>query len=95
MLNKKQKQLSSNVGSSLAASIEPLAHQPNKARILFHMYLFGRFSSKLAQVVPLPYSSGRPTRYSDRFNDFSVTIPRIRKMSLSIIYFLARLGFDL
>ena len=33
-------------------------------------------SSELAQLVPLPYSRGRSTRYSDRLHDFSVTIPR-------------------
>ena len=35
--------------------------------------------SKLAQLVPLPYSRGRSTRYSDRLHDFSVTIPRCYK----------------
>ena len=33
----------------------------------------------LAQLVPLPYSQGRSTRYSDRLHDFSVTIPRCYK----------------
>ena len=30
-------------------------------------------------VVPLPYSCGRFTGYSNKFNDFSVTIPRYYK----------------
>ena len=41
--------------------------------------MFGRCSSELAQLVPLPYSRGRSTRYSDRLHDFSVTIPRCYK----------------
>ena len=46
---------------------------------LFWRYCFGRCSSKLAQLVPLPYSQGRSTCYSDRLHDFSVTIPRCYK----------------
>ena len=40
---------------------------------------FGRCSSELAELVPLPYSRGRSTRYSDRLHNFSVTIPRYYK----------------
>ena len=36
-------------------------------------------SSELAQLVPLPFSRGRSTCYSDRLHDFSVTIPRCYK----------------
>ena len=42
-------------------------------------YYFGRCSSELAQLVPLRFSRGRPTHYSDRLHDFSVTIPRCYK----------------
>ena len=42
-------------------------------------YYFGRCSSELAELFPLPYSRGRSTRYSDRLYDFSVTIPRCYK----------------
>ena len=45
----------------------------------FARYYFGRCSSELAQLVPLPYSRGRSTRYSDRLHDFSVTISRCYK----------------
>ena len=38
-----------------------------------------RCSSELNELVPLPYSQGRFTRYSDRFHDFYVTIPRCYK----------------
>ena len=47
---------------------------------LFYRYYFGRFSSELAQLVPLPYSRERSTHYSDRLRDFSVYyIPRCYK----------------
>ena len=37
-------------------------------------YYFGRCSFEMAQLVPLSYSWGRSTPYSDRLDDFSVTI---------------------
>ena len=40
---------------------------------------FGRCSSELTELVPIPYSQGRFTRYSDRFHDFYATIPRCYK----------------
>ena len=70
-------ELLDNVGPSLAASLEPLAHRQNLASLsLFYMYYFCRCSSELAQLVPLPFSQSRSTCYSDRLYDFSVTIPR-------------------
>ena len=63
-----------------AASLEPLAHRRNVASLsLFYRYYFGRCSSELAQLVPLPFSWGRSTRYSDRLHHFSVIIPRCYK----------------
>ena len=77
LLDKLQKRICRTVGPSLAASLEPLAHRLNVANLsLFYRYYFGRSSSELAQLVPLPYSRWRSTRYSDRLHDFSVTIPR-------------------
>ena len=55
------------VGPSLAPSLEPLAHHQSVA------------SSELAQLVPLSFSRGRSTHYSNRLHDFSVTIPRCYK----------------
>ena len=53
---------------------------PNVANLsLFYRYYFGRCLSELAQLVPLPYSHRRSTRYSGRLHDFSVTIPRCYK----------------
>ena len=80
LLDKLQKRICRAVGPSLAASLEPLAHRPNIASLsFFYRYYFGRCSSGLAELVPLPYSRGRSTRYSDRLHDFSVTIPRCYK----------------
>ena len=80
LLDKLQKWICKTVGPSLAASLEPLAHQRNVASLsLFCSYYFGKCSSELAQLIPLPYSQGRSTRYSDRLHDFSVTIPRCYK----------------
>ena len=75
-----RKQICRIVGPSLAASLEPLAHRQNVASLsLFYRYYFGRCSSELAQLVPLPFSQGGSSRYSDRLHDFSVTIPRCHK----------------
>ena len=80
LLDKLQKRICRSVGPSLAASLEPLGHRRNVASLsLFYRYYFGRCSSELAQLLPLPYSRGRSTRYSDRLHDFSVTIPRCYK----------------
>ena len=78
LLDKLQKQ--GYAGIWIAASLEPLAPHRNLASLsLFCRYYFGRCSSEQAELVPLPYSRGRSTRYSDRLLDFSVTIPRCYK----------------
>ena len=80
LLDKLQKRICRTIGPSLAASLEPLAHHRNVARLsIFCRYYFGRCSSGLAQLIPLAYSCGRSTRYSDRLHDFSVTSPRCYK----------------
>ena len=57
LLDKLQKQISRIVGTSLADSLEPLAHRRNVAGLsLLYRYYFGRCSSELAQLVPLPFS---------------------------------------
>ena len=56
LLDKLQKQTSSTVGPSLAPFLEHLAHRQNVASLsLFYRYYFGRCSSELTQLVPLPY----------------------------------------
>ena len=80
LLDKLQKWICRTVGRSLAACLEPLAHCQNVASLsLFYRYYFGRCSSELAELVPLPYSRGRCTGYSDRSHDFSVIICRCYK----------------
>ena len=80
LLDKLQKRICGTVGPSLAVSLEPLAHRRNVASLsVFYRYYYGRCFSKLAQLVPLHFSRGRCTPYSDRLHDFSVTIPRCYK----------------
>ena len=80
MLDKLQKWICRTDGPSLAASLEPLAHRRNVASWSFSCsYYFGRCSSELAQLVPLPYSRGRSILYSDRLHNFSITIRRCHK----------------
>ena len=77
---KLQKQICRTVGPSLAAFLETLVHHQNVDSLnLFYRYYFGRCLSELADLVPLPYSRGRFTLYSDRLHDFSATIPKCYK----------------
>ena len=92
LLDKLPKQICKAVDPALAASLEPLAHHRNVANLsLFYKYCSGRCSSELAQLVPLPLSRGRSTRYSDRLHDFFVTIPRCCKDVNSFFPHTARL----
>ena len=75
-LDKLQKQACTAVGLLLAASCEPLAHYQNIASLsLFYKYYFGRYSSEMAELVPLPPSHGRSTRYSNKLHHSTLTIP--------------------
>ena len=68
LLDKLKKRICRTVGPSLAVSLEPLAHRRNVASLsLFYRYYFGKCSSELAQLVPLHFSQGRFTCYSDSF----------------------------
>ena len=60
LLDKLPKQICRTVGSSLAASLTPLAHLRNVASLsLFYRYYFRGCLSELTQLFPLPYSCGR------------------------------------
>ena len=60
MLDNLEKWIGMNVGPSLAASLEPLVHRQNVARLgLFYRYYFGSCSSELVKLVPLPHTRGR------------------------------------
>ena len=79
LLEKLLKWICWTVGPSLTASFEPLAHCQNVASLsLSYWYYFGRCCSELAHLVPLPFSWGRSTCYSEILH-FSVTIPRCYK----------------
>ena len=67
LLDRPQKLMYRTVGPSLATSLEPLVHHQNVARLsLFYRYYFGRCLCESAELVPLPYSRGSSTHYSDR-----------------------------
>ena len=84
LLDTLQKRIYRTIGPSLAASLEPLAHRRKVLSLsLFCRYNFGRCSSELAQLVALPFSRGRSTRYSDRLHDFSVPFLDVTRMSMS------------
>ena len=92
LLNKLQKRICRTVGHSLAASLKPLAYRQNVASLsLFYRYYFDRCSSEQAQLVPLPFSQGRSTHYSDRLHDFPVTTTRCYKDVMSTVSFLVQL----
>ena len=80
LLDELQKWICKTVCPSLAASLQPLAHCQNVATwSLFCRYYFGSCFLELAELVPLCYSWGRSTCFSDRLHDFSVTILRYYK----------------
>ena len=95
LLDKLQKGICRSVGPSLAACLESLPHRQNVTSLsLLYGYYFGGCSSELTQLVPLPYSRGRTTRYSDRLHDLFVFIRRCYKdtrMFISRVSFLAQL----
>ena len=52
------------VGPSVTSSFETLAHHQNVAILRFSCwYYFGRYSSDLAELVPLPHCCGRSASY--------------------------------
>ena len=80
LLDKLQKRICRTVCPSLAVPLEPLPHCRNVVSLsLFYRYYFGRCSSELAQLAPLPFTRGRSTHYSDKLHDFSFAIPRYYK----------------
>ena len=69
-----------------------LAHRRNVASLsFFYRYYFGRYSSELAQLVPLPYSRGRSTCY---FLIFLSSFLDVKRMSTPIGSFLAQLDWN-
>ena len=69
-----------NLEVTVGVSLELLAYRWYVASLsLFYRYYFRRCSSELAQLVPLSYSRGESTCYSDILCNFSVSIPRCYK----------------
>ena len=92
LLDKLQKGICRTVVPSLAASLESLAHHWNVASLsFFYRYYFGRCSSDLAKLFPLPYSWGRSTCYSDRLHNFLSPFLDVTRISMSTVSFLAQL----
>ena len=59
LLDKLQKPICRTVTPSLAPSLEPLTHcrnADNLSLFYYYRYYFGRCSSELLELVPLPYS---------------------------------------
>ena len=62
------------------ASLKFVAHLVNVASLsILSDYHFSRYSSELAELVPLHYSCGMSTHYSKKLNDFYVTVSRFHK----------------
>ena len=72
-------------------SLEPLAHRQNVANLnLFHGHYFGRCSSDLNQLVPLPFLEvGLLVILIDCLVFMSPFLD-VRRMSMSIVLFLAQ-----
>ena len=93
LLDKLQKQICRTVGPALAASLEPLGHCQNVASLnLFYRYFFGRYSSELAQLVPLTFffEVGLLIILIDCMIFLSPFLD-VTRMSMSIVSFLAQL----
>ena len=55
LLDKLQKRICRTTGPSFAASLETFTHRQNVVSLsLFYKYYFGRCSSELSQLAPLP-----------------------------------------
>ena len=92
LLDKLQKRICRTVGPSLAASLEPLPHRRSVASLsLFYRYYFGRCFSELAHLIPLPFSQGRSTSYSNRLHGFLSPFLDVTRTSISTVSFLAQL----
>ena len=92
MLDKLQKQVCMIAGPTTAVSLEPLAHRRNVTTLSpFYRCCFSRCSFELGELVLLPYSHGRSTRYSDRLYDFLSSFLDAIRMSMPTGSFLAHL----
>ena len=80
LLDKLQRRTCNVVVPELSASFQSLAHHQDVTSLsLFYRYFFGRCSSELFELVPLPHVCGHSIRYSNRLHDFVVTVPHYSK----------------
>ena len=91
LLDKLEKRICRTGDPSLAASLEPFAHRNLASLSLFFRHYFGRSSSELAQLVPLPYFRWRSICYSDRLHDFLSLFLDVTRMSMSTVCLLLQL----
>ena len=92
LLDKLQKRICRTFSSSLATFLEPLAHRRNVASLsLFYRYYFGRCSSELVELVPLPFSQGGLLVILIDYMIFLSPFLDVTRMSLSTVSFLAQL----
>ena len=94
LLDKPQKRICRTVGPSRSTFLEPLACPQNVASLsLFYRYYFSKCSSELAQLVPLPFSRGRSTCYSDTLHCmiFLSQFLDVTRMSMLTVSFLTQL----
>ena len=91
-LDKLQKRIHRIAGPSLALSLEPFAHCQSLVSLsLFYRYCFCRCSSKLAQLVALPYPQRRSTCYLIDWMIFLSPFPDVTRTSMSTVFLLAQL----
>ena len=69
----------------------PPPHPPRLGLNLLYRYYFGKCLSELAQLVPLPYSRGMSTRYSEMI--LLSPILDVTRMSISTVSFLPQLKY--
>ena len=90
LLDKLQKRICRTVGPSLAASLEPLVHHQNVVSLsLFYRYYFGKCSSELAKLVPLPFSRRGLLITLIYCMIFLSQFLNVTRMSMSTVSFLA------
>ena len=91
-MDKLQKRICRTGGPSLPASLEPLAHRRNVASLsLYYRHYFGSCSSELTELVPLPYSRGSSTAYSENCMIFLSPSLDVTRIPMSTVSFLAQL----
>ena len=93
LLDKLQKRICRIVGPSLTASLEPFAHRRNVASLcLLYRYYFGRCSSELAQLVPLPFLEGGLLVILMDYMIFLSPFLDVTRMSMPTVSFLAQVN---